>query len=194
MPRKKRRRTSSRSITTKSVGEPAARTPDAVERAAESDESDRRTGIARARSVTITGPLPPPQLLQQYEEFVPGSADRIIRMAEKAADHEIQTGTKVVEGVFAERRRGQIAGAVVVLAVLACSGWALYLGSEGFAMTLGGWTLVGVAAIFVLGRLPDWFRGFRGRQDEPKPPGRRDEQDLAAESVAEAPGRPPSRI
>ena len=115
---------------------------------------------------------------------MPGSADRIIRMAEKAAEHEIETGSRVVEGVFAERRRGQLAGAVVVIAVLACSGWALSLGYEGFAMTLGGWTLVAVAAIFVLGRLPDWFRAFRGRQDESKPPHHTDREQVATDGGA----------
>ena len=104
-------------------------------------------------------------------------------MAEKAAEHEIETGTKVVEGVFAERRRGQLAGAVVVISVLACSGWALYLGYESFAMTLGGWTLVGIAAIFVLGRLPHWFRAFRSPQDESRP------SQQADPDTGEPPGR-----
>ncbi|WP_423926360.1 DUF2335 domain-containing protein [Candidatus Palauibacter sp.] len=193
MAKKKRRRTDSRAITERSPGEPTARTPDAVERPVASDEPGRGTLIASSRSVTIKGPLPPPQLLQQYEEFVPGSADRIIRMAEKASEHEIQTGTRVVQGVFAERRRGQMVGAAVVLAVLACSGWTLYLGYEGFAMTLGGWTLVGVAAIFVLGRLPNWFRGFRGQKDETKPPGQHLEPHPSAEGVAEDSDWPPAR-
>ncbi|WP_420633281.1 hypothetical protein [Candidatus Palauibacter sp.] len=114
-------------------------------------------------------------------------------MAEKATDHEIETGTKVVQGVFAERKRGQIAGAVVVLAVLVCSGWALYLGYDDFAMTLGGWTLLGVAAIFVLGRLPNWFRGFRGQRDESTPPEQRGEPPPPAEGVVEDSGQRSAR-
>ena len=114
-------------------------------------------------------------------------------MAEKAADHEIETGTTVVEGVLAERKRGQIAGAVVVSTVLICSGWALYLGYEDFAMTLGGWTLVGVAAIFVLGRLPDWFQGFRGQPDESNLGHQRDEPHSPPGDVVEDSGQPPAR-
>lgn len=124
---------------------------------------------------------------------MPGSADRIIRMAEKAVEHEIETGSRVVEGVFAERRRGQLAGAIVVIAVLACSGWALSLGYEGFAMTLGGWTLVGVAAIFVLGRLPDWFRAFRGRRDESKPAQQTDQGPVATDGGAGETGQRPGQ-
>ena len=114
-------------------------------------------------------------------------------MAEKAAEHEIETGSRVVEGVFAERRRGQLTGAVVVIAVLACSGWALSLGYEGFAMTLGGWTLVGVAAIFVLGRLPDWFRAFRGRQDESTAAQHTDQDPIATDGGAAEAGQRPSQ-
>ncbi|WP_420463815.1 hypothetical protein [Candidatus Palauibacter sp.] len=64
-----------------------------------------------------------------------------------------------------------------MFAVLVCSGWALNLGHEDFAMTLGGWTLIGVAAIFVLGRLPDWFRVLRSQSDETRTPEHGDARD-----------------
>ncbi|WP_419165864.1 DUF2335 domain-containing protein [Candidatus Palauibacter sp.] len=171
MPKKKRRRTDSRTIPTKGTGEAPTPEPDPGDQPVRSRARHHEPLIAGSRTVTITGPIPPPQLLCQYEELLPGSADRIIRMAEKATDHEMETGKRVVEGVLAERRRGQLSGTLVVFAVLVCSGWALYLGHEDFAMTLGGWTLTGVAAIFVLGRLPDWFRGLRSQSDETKRPG-----------------------
>lgn len=31
----------------------------------------------------ISGPIPPPQILQQYNNTVPGAAERILTMAEK---------------------------------------------------------------------------------------------------------------
>ena len=31
----------------------------------------------------FSGPLPPPELFKQYEEILPGSANRILKMAEK---------------------------------------------------------------------------------------------------------------
>jgi uncharacterized membrane protein len=37
----------------------------------------------------IRGPIPPPALFRQFEEILPGSADRILRMAEKEQDHRI---------------------------------------------------------------------------------------------------------
>lgn len=35
------------------------------------------------QSAMYTGPLPPPKMLQQYEEVLPGMADRIMSMAER---------------------------------------------------------------------------------------------------------------
>jgi hypothetical protein len=36
------------------------------------------------------GPIPPPALFRQFEEILPGVADRILRMAEKEQDHRIE--------------------------------------------------------------------------------------------------------
>ncbi|MGC6485047.1 MAG: DUF2335 domain-containing protein [Candidatus Puniceispirillales bacterium] len=44
----------------------------------------------RAIEVTMSlfsGPLPPPQILEQYEECLPGAADRIMSRAEKEQSH-----------------------------------------------------------------------------------------------------------
>ena len=48
--------------------------------------------ISPARVTTYTevsGPIPSPQILQQYNNIVPGAAERIIRMAEKQSDHRM---------------------------------------------------------------------------------------------------------
>ena len=37
-----------------------------------------------------TGPLPPPEQLAQYEQIIPGAADRILRMTENNSDHRIE--------------------------------------------------------------------------------------------------------
>lgn len=86
-------------------------------------------------------------------------------MAEKAADHEIEFGRTALAAAIANTKQGQWLGFVVVLAVLACSMIALYAGYESFATTLGGSTVISLAAIFALGRLPGWIKAF-GRKSE----------------------------
>ncbi|MBI1739603.1 MAG: DUF2335 domain-containing protein [Acidobacteriales bacterium] len=43
-----------------------------------------RTAVEVSR---FSGPLPHPEDLAKYEQVLPGSADRIIRMAERQAEH-----------------------------------------------------------------------------------------------------------
>lgn len=36
--------------------------------------------------------------------------------------------------------------------------WALYLDKEEFATSLGSWTIVALASVFVAGKIPDWIK------------------------------------
>jgi uncharacterized membrane protein len=60
------------------------------------------------------GPIPPPALIQQYDQVVENGAERIMRMAETAQTAEIEMGRAWV----AENRRGQWLGAAVSMAAL----------------------------------------------------------------------------
>lgn len=46
----------------------------------------QRASLIHAQ-MEFSGPLPPPQILGQYDEVLPGAAERILRMAEKQQDH-----------------------------------------------------------------------------------------------------------
>lgn len=48
----------------------------------------QRAAVIHAQ-MEFSGPLPPPQILGQYDEVLPGAAERILRMAEKQQDHRI---------------------------------------------------------------------------------------------------------
>lgn len=104
-------------------------------------------------------------MLKQYDDLVPGSAERIIRITERALDHQIDFGSTALRAVVANTKRGQVLGFVVVIAALVCSMIALYTGHESVAQILGGGTVISLAAIFVLGRLPGWLKSF-GRPSE----------------------------
>jgi uncharacterized membrane protein len=51
----------------------------------ESDQEER--GERRIVAASFQGPLPPPAMLQAYENIVPGAAARILAMAETQASH-----------------------------------------------------------------------------------------------------------
>lgn len=48
---------------------------------------DRDLAVQEFEAVRFVGPLPPPEVLGQYEEVLPGLADRIVAMAESNTAH-----------------------------------------------------------------------------------------------------------
>ncbi len=113
--------------------------------------------IQQAVSVSTTkivsGPLPSPEVLIQYNQAVSGAAERIIAMAEHDSAH-LQTMEKMsMAAYYNERRLGQILGfSIGVLSITASVFLAMY-GHEITASVIGGGTVVGLVSIFALGRL-----------------------------------------
>lgn len=98
-----------------------------------------------------SGPLPPAKELAEYDEILPGAADRIIAMAERQAEHR---QTLEAFAVRAEDRRswgGLIAGGIVAVGFLV---GAVVLGLNDqpwLGGVLGGSTLVSIVGTFVYG-------------------------------------------
>ena len=63
----------------------------------------------------FSGPIPPPQILQQYNSIIPDAAERIIRMAEKQSDHRMDLERKVVSSNILKSYLGMIVAAVIAI-------------------------------------------------------------------------------
>src|SRR5882724_10991866 len=103
-------------------------------------------------SVQYAGPLPPAGQYHQYERTLPGSANRILAMAEKEQAHRHQLEPVLQNDQRRIAFRGQWVAAV--LSVLFGVG-SVYLGMNGHdipAGILGGTTAVSIVSIFVLRR------------------------------------------
>lgn len=101
----------------------------------------------------MSGPLPSPDILIQYNQAVPGAAERILAMAENDSAH-LQTMERMsLTAWYQERRLGQILGFSVALLGLAASTFLAMNGHEVTASVIGGSTIVGLASVFVVGRL-----------------------------------------
>ena len=51
------------------------------------DEEASSPATLMTEFTALSGPLPPPEMLAQYEEILPGAAERILSMAERQAEH-----------------------------------------------------------------------------------------------------------
>lgn len=110
-------------------------------------------GVTTIEEQQYLGPIPPPEILNGFEQIVPGAAERILAMAEENGKHQREMEKKALAVAFRTVLIGQIFGLVIgVLAFVTCI-IALYLGSENTAMTIGGVTVTGLVAVFVTGRL-----------------------------------------
>jgi uncharacterized membrane protein len=110
---------------------------------------------------SYSGPLPTSSELANYERIVPGSAERIIRMAESYAGHQQSIESKIIEYTRAESSSGQIIAAILVVVILSVCLVALLYDYEDFATTLGSWTIVSLAIVFVTGKISKWLNVFR---------------------------------
>ncbi len=114
----------------------------------DSQEGEHREFIQLdARFERTSGPIPPPGMLRGYEDVLPGSADRILSMAE-----------------FAQKRRasyenrGMIFAFVLSLLLIALSA---YIVSLGFA-----WQSVGVVVGSIAGTAGTFIYSNRSRRQE----------------------------
>ena len=62
-----------------------------------------------------SGPLPPPQVLREYDEIVAGLAARIVAQAERQTEHRISLESKVIDSDIRRSRQGLVCGFIVSL-------------------------------------------------------------------------------
>lgn len=92
-----------------------------------SGPAETQLELERARLVELffSGPLPPPNILEQYERLVPGAADRILRLWEDEVAHRRELELKrsdierdQIANECKLRAKGQWLGFVLALCVL----------------------------------------------------------------------------
>ena len=93
-----------------------------------------------------TGPIPPPGMLRGYEEVLPGSADRILTMAEQEQERQIKYDNL-----------GLLFGFIAALALIVLSA---YIVSLGFA-----WQSVGVVIGSIAGTAGTFIYSNRRRAE-----------------------------
>ena len=87
-----------------------------------------------------SGPIPHPNILKQFEEVISGSADRILKMAEKEQEHRHEFENKIISHKKIMELTGLIFGFLLALIII---GGGIYLllndkSAKGFVLILGG--------------------------------------------------------
>lgn len=100
----------------------------------------------------MSGPLPPAEEYGKYEGFLPGSAERILSMAERQSTHRQNLETAVVHSNILNERIGIIFGFIICLMAI---GGGLYLANEGKSLEGLSSIVMGLASpagVFIYGK------------------------------------------
>lgn len=92
------------------------------------------------------GPIPAAHELSNLADVDPSFPERVVKMAEKQAKHRQAT-----------TERGQWFGFIIALVAFGVCIYAISVGFSGVAGTIGSITVVGLASVFVVGKLDGKF-------------------------------------
>ena len=135
------------------------------------ERQSRQTMIMRAEG--FSGPLPPPEILANYDRIQPGLADRLVKLAESEADDRRSMEKTALNAQVADARQvnnearcGQICALAITLVSLGVGGYTAINGHEIAGSILGVGGIGGIVTTFILGRQ----RQHDHSSDEPTEP------------------------
>lgn len=107
--------------------------------------------VRKTESLFYSGPLPPAQELQKYNDILPGAADRIIIMAEEQAKHRRSLENTVITSDTKNATLGLIFGLIIGLAGIISGTVIIIYGYAIYGVVVGGGTIASLVATFVYG-------------------------------------------
>lgn len=115
-------------------------------------ELDRIEQILVKREESFSGPLPHPEHFKKYNQIVPGSANRLLKMTEDDLKHihNIQNSQISIEKIATIG--GLIAGWTIAVIALLGSGYLIIENHDIAGTVLGTGTLTTLVGVFVYGR------------------------------------------
>lgn len=113
-------------------------------------------------SEMFSGPIAHPRHMREYEEILPGSAERIIAMAEKAQSHNQAMENKIIDGTIKISAQAMYLG---FLALLILIGGAIYAGTHGNNI-LAGILLTGGVLTGATSLIRGWTKPSNGKPEK----------------------------
>ena len=111
--------------------------------------------ITQEVTTEYRGPYPPPGLLAEYNEVLPGCAERIIAMAENQIAHRIDLERTVIKGDSRRSWWGLVLGFLSTLVIAGVGLTVALKSSPAAGATIITGTIVSLSGVFVYGQ---WSR------------------------------------
>lgn len=102
----------------------------------------------------FSGPLPHPDMMKEYEAAHPGTADRILTMAEEESQHRHSIETTILSQEHEQTMKSQRNALFIAIMGLACAPLIIYITSdlivEILGSVLGGIPVLGIIFSFIV--------------------------------------------
>lgn len=103
----------------------------------------------KAEATFHSGPLPDPETLRLYDQYVPGAASRIIQMAENEQQHIHSLMSKGQQWTLWRKQIGQFLGFMIAALGLFGGAYLALHGHDGVAAVMTGSTIISLVGLFV---------------------------------------------
>ncbi len=118
--------------------------------------SGKQTGQIVERQVHVTaafsGPLPPPDILRQYDAVIPGAAERILKMAEEQDQHRRRLESAAIAAGHSDARLGLILGFIIVFGFIGVATYAISKGASLVGLSMVIADLAALLGAYVYGK------------------------------------------
>lgn len=123
----------------------------AVETILQAAPAEKRKEVLEALTIiqqeSFSGPIPHPRIMAGYEQVLPGSANRILKMAERQQEHRFGLESSSINSQLKSNRMGQLFGFILSCLVI-IAGIVLFI----LSMPIMGVCLI-AGMVFVLATL-----------------------------------------
>ena len=102
--------------------------------------------------IQFSGPIPPPAILQEYNNISPDCAERIIKYAEVEAEHRRKVEIFTIKTEMLEIRLGQIFGFLIGITTILSGTYAAINGAQIAGSLIGTGGVIGLVTAFITGR------------------------------------------
>lgn len=102
---------------------------------------------------SFEGPIPSPSIFKEYESTLPGSADRILKMAESQQSHRIELEKSAINSQMKQGERGQFFGFVIFLFCIALTIVFILFDMKTFAGIFATGTMAVLVGLFIHGKV-----------------------------------------
>jgi uncharacterized membrane protein len=107
--------------------------------------------ILAAKREIYSGPLPAPNTLKQFDEIVPGSAERIISQFEKQSEHRRLQEDRIIRHDIIKSYVGLGLGFIIGIVLIVGGLYLTTLGLTVEGAIIGGTALVSLVSVFIYG-------------------------------------------